>query len=317
MQSKQNGAEGFGTLLARGFKIYKNALGTSFPVQLLCVALPGAVTMAVLYYGMMAVAHPFFVFMQSLFEALITYGFDGPAIDRALRPAFDALDRFGLPDFEQMMGWVVGSGFLLSLLSGGCAIFLAPLGNGAVAEAQSRAWHGVRVPFSRAFGAVKGRYGKLVVLGLVNMLGGVVMSAVFSLVVFAGMMLPIVGALLAPVAMVVNLAVGASVEGILSLSYLEAVNEDKWHFDALIHAVKRYFTHYAYVCTALIYMLLYGFCTLLVAFLDLFLALVLMFPPVLTPLLSALALPLGMAMMVSVYYAQRKKEGYAPDCAIE
>ncbi len=308
--------EGFGTLLGRGFKLYGRTLGASFPAYLLCSALPAMLGVAAIYYALVALMQPLFACIQAFFEALITYGFDERAIEQAMWPAIDALESYSLPDAERVLGWIIGAVLLVVPLGMGSAVFLLPLGNGAVAEAQSRAWHGVTLPFSRAFGAVKGRYGKLIVLGLVNLLSGFVLNLLFYGATSLLSIHPLVGMVAAPVAMGLNLAAEAAVEGILCLAYLVAVNEDKWHFDALFAAVKRFFTHGAYVGTAMVYVLILGFSSFLVCFLDLFLAVVLLFPPVMTILLSALAMPLNMAMMTSVYYAQRKKEGYAPACRV-
>ena len=180
---------------------------------------------------------------------------------------------------------------------------------GAAAQAQSRAWHGVKLSFRQAFDSVKSRYGKLVVLGLLTILLVLASSTVMTVLTA----IPFLSALSLPLSWVV----GVAVSGVAYLMFLIALNEDVWGFSALGEAFKRFFTDGMYAAVLAVTGLICGGCQVLFVLADAALAVYAMFPPVLNVLLNACAAALYLAMVTAVYYDQRKHGGYAPECRVE
>ena len=114
----------------------------------------------------------------------------------------------------------------------------------------------------------------------------------------------------------VQLALTLGIGACLSLAVLVGINEDKWHFLALYEAAKRFLRDGRF---ALLYLCYFGIALVVgVAALaaDLYVALMLFFPPVFTSVAAAFLQPFGMALLTSAYYADRKRQGYAPACGL-
>lgn len=114
----------------------------------------------------------------------------------------------------------------------------------------------------------------------------------------------------------VQLALTLGIGACLSLAVLVGINEDKWHFFALYEAAKRFLRDGRF---ALLYLCYFGIALVVgVAALaaDLYVALMLFFPPVFTSVAAAFLQPFGMALLTSAYYADRKRQGYAPACGL-
>lgn len=315
---QKNDRTGFGALLGRGFRIWSGSLCTSFPAVLLCGVLPALVIAVALYYCLLVAFRPAFQLLQTILQSLLTYGFDewaiGDAVSRVLQD-FSRMDHELL--LRQMlgsMGTLVGVALIsvpLQLLS---SYVLMPMAQGAVAEAQSRLWHGVRVPLGAAFAAIRRRAGRLMVLNLAFFAASLAFSVAYAVVGAFVAMLPMVGpAVLTALELVTVLLV----MGVQSLMVLEAVNEDQWHFKAIWLAVKRFFTDWVYAAAMAVYGAVLVGSLLLTVLADLLLMTLAMFPPVLTILAMAFLTPLAMGLVTAVYYDQRKREGYPPACGIE
>ena len=315
---QKNERTGFGALLGRGFRIWSGSLSASFSAVLLCSVLPALVIAVALYYCLLVAFRPAFQLLQTILQSLLTYGFDEWAIGDAVSRV---LEDFSRMDHELLLRQLLGSmgtlaGVLLisvplQLVS---SFVLMPMAQGAVAEAQSRLWHGVRVPFGAAFAAIRRRAGRLMVLNLAFYVSAVALSAACSVVGAFLALLPMVGpAVLAALELVIVLLL----MGVECLMYLAAVNEDQWHFKAIGLAVKRFFTDWAYAAAMAVYGAMLLGCLLLTALADLLLMTLAMFPPVLTVLAGAFLTPLAMSFVTAVYYDQRKREGYAPACRME
>lgn len=315
---QQNRRTGFGALLTRGWRLWSGSLGTSFPAVLLCGVLPALVIAVAGYYCLLVAFRPAFQLLQTILQSLLTYGFDEWAIGDAVSRV---LEDFGLMDHEQMlrqllgsMGTLVGVALISVPLQLASSYVLMPMAQGAVAEAQSRLWHGVRVPFGAAFAAIRRRAGRLMVLNLALLLAELGLSIVLSVVSALVALLPVMG----PAAVTaLELVAVLLVMGVQSLVYLVAINEDQWHFNAIGLAVKRFFTDWAYAAAMAVYGAVLVGSLLLTVLADLLLMTLALFPPVLTVLAMAFLMPLAMSFVTAVYYDQRTREGYAPACGIE
>ena len=315
---QKNERTGFGALLGRGFRIWSGSLSASFPAVLLCSVLPALVIAVALYYCLLVAFRPAFQLLQTILQSLLTYGFDEWAIGDAVSRV---LEDFSRMDHELLLRQLLGSmgtlaGVLLisvplQLVS---SFVLMPMAQGAVAEAQSRLWHGVRVPFGAAFAAIRRRAGKLMVLNLAFFAASLAFSAAYAVVGAFVAMLPMVGP---GVLTALELVTVLLVMGVQSLMVLVAVNENQWHFKAIGFAVKRFFTDWAYAAAMAVYGALLVVSLLLTVLADLLLMTLAMFPPVLTVLAGAFLTPLAMSFVTAVYYDQRKREGYAPACRME
>ena len=318
MQNEKIQRTGFGMLLSRGWRLYGKSLGTTFSISFLCNALPSLLLTVVVYYCVATMFRPVFQVAQTVLQSLLTYGFDEWAIGEAVERLLLSIEGYTLETMlKQMlgsMGWLVVLLIVLAPVKLICQYVVAPVGAGAVAETQSRTWHGVKVGISAAFAAVKKRAGRLMVLYLVFLLGNAALGMVLSFASAVLSLIPVVGSV---AGFCLAVGVAALSMGLQELMVLVAINEDKWHFEALIQALKRYFTDYAYIASGAIIWSGVLVALLLVAVLDVFLMILAMFPPVLTVLLTAFAAPLSAAITTVVYYDQRKREGYAPACAIE
>ena len=308
MQTERNKTS-FGTLFGRGWKLFGRTADAGLGGLALCQGLPGVIAAAVSYYVLLAVFQPVFGLLRSVLQAILEYGLDEWAIGQAVNGAMSQLAGMNAEStlFGVLGGLLVMLGLLPLLM--GAQIFLAPWAMGAAAQAQSRAWHGVKLSFRQAFGSVKSRYGKLVVLGLLTILlslaSGTVMTVLTAIPFLSALSLPL------------SWAAGAVVSGIAYLMFLIGINEDIWGFAALGEAFKRFFTDGMYAATLAVTALIYTGCQMLVVLADAALAVFAMFPPVLSLLLNACAVALYMAMVTAVYYDQRKRGGYAPECRLE
>ena len=308
MQTERNKAS-FGTLFGRGWKLFGRTADTGLGGLLLCQGLPGVIVAAVSYYVLLAVFQPVIGLLRTVLQTILEYGLDEWAIGQAVNGAMGQLTGMNVESmlFGAMGGLLVMLGLLPLLL--GAQIFLAPWAMGAAAQAQSRAWHGVKLSFRQAFDSVKSRYGKLVVLGLLTILLVLASSTVMTVLTA----IPFLSALSLPLSWVV----GVAVSGVAYLMFLIALNEDVWGFSALGEAFKRFFTDGMYAAVLAVTGLICGGCQVLFVLADAALAVYAMFPPVLNVLLNACAAALYLAMVTSVYYDQRKHGGYAPECRAE
>ena len=136
---------------------------------------------AVSYYVLLAVFQPVIGLLRTVLQTILEYGLDEWAIGQAVNGAMGQLTGMNVESmlFGAMGGLLVMLGLLPLLL--GAQIFLAPWAMGAAAQAQSRAWHGVKLSFRQAFDSVKSRYGKLVVLGLLTILLVLASSTVMTI----------------------------------------------------------------------------------------------------------------------------------------
>lgn len=308
MQTERNKAS-FGTLFGRGWKLFGRTAAAGLGGLLLCQGLPGVIVAAVSYYVLLAVFQPVIGLLRTVLQTILEYGLDEWAIGQAVNGAMGQLTGMNVESmlFGAMGGLLVMLGLLPLLL--GAQIFLAPWAMGAAAQAQSRAWHGVKLSFRQAFDSVKSRYGKLVVLGLVTILLVLASSTVMTVLTA----IPFLSALSLPLSWVV----GVAVSGVAYLMFLIALNEDVWGFSALGEAFRRFFTDGMYAAVLAVTGLICGGCQVLFVLADAALAVYAMFPPVLNVLLNACAAALYLAMVTSVYYDQRKHGGYAPECRVE
>ena len=308
MQTERNKAS-FGTLFGRGWKLFGRTADAGLGGLLLCQGLPGVIVAAVSYYVLLTVFQPVIGLLRTVLQTILEYGLDEWAIGQAVNGAMGQLTGMNVESmlFGAMGGLLVMLGLLPLLL--GAQIFLAPWAMGAAAQAQSRAWHGVKLSFRQAFDSVKSRYGKLVVLGLLTILLVLASSTVMTVLTA----IPFLSALSLPLSWVV----GVAVSGVAYLMFLIALNEDVWGFSALGEAFKRFFTDGMYAAVLAVTGLIYGGCQVLFVLADAALAVYAMFPPVLNVLLNACAAALYLAMVTSVYYDQRKYGGYAPECRVE
>lgn len=308
MQTERNKAS-FGTLFGCGWKLFGRTADAGLGGLLLCQGLPGVIVAAVSYYVLLAVFQPVIGLLRTVLQTILEYGLDEWAIGQAVNGAMGQLTGMNVESmlFGAMGGLLVMLGLLPLLL--GAQIFLAPWAMGAAAQAQSRAWHGVKLSFRQAFGSVKSRYGKLVVLGLLTILLTLASSTVMTVLTA----IPFLSALSLPLSWVV----GVAVSGVAYLMFLIALNEDVWGFSALGEAFKRFFTDGMYAAVLAVTGLICGGCQVLFVLADAALAVYAMFPPVLNVLLNACAAALYLAMVTSVYYDQRKHGGYAPECRVE
>ena len=308
MQTERNKAS-FGTLFGRGWKLFGRTADAGLGGLLLCQGLPGVIVAAVSYYVLLAVFQPVIGLLRTVLQTILEYGLDEWAIGQAVNGAMGQLTGMNVESmlFGAMGGLLVMLGLLPLLL---CAqIFLAPWAMGAAAQAQSRAWHGVKLSFRQAFDSVKSRYGKLDELGLLTIILVLASSTVMTVLTA----IPFLSALSLPLSWVV----GVAVSGVAYLMFLIALNEDVWGFSALGEAFKRFFTDGMYAAVLAVTGLICGGCQALFVLADAALAVYAMFPPVLNVLLNACAAALCLAMVTSVYYDQRKHGGYAPECRVE
>lgn len=312
-----NRRTGFGELLSRGWKIWAGSLSASFPAMLLCGALPALVIAVTAYYCALVAFRPAFQLVQTILQSVLAYGFDEWAVGDAV---MRLLDGFPPLDIEQLlrralgsMGVLVGVTLIALPLQLVGSYVLLPMAHGAVAEAQSRLWHGVRVPFGAAFAANRRRAGKLMVLNLALLVAQLGFSLVLSIAAAFLAFLPAAGGALATLLELAAVLLGM---GVQCLIYLEAVNEDQWHFKAIGLAAKRFFTDWTYGAMLAIYCLILAGCLLLTLLADLLLMTLAMFPPVLTILAAAFFQPLAMSFVTAAYYDQRVREGYAATCRV-
>ena len=319
MQTNENFRQrrSVGALLGQGFRLYGRTLNTGFTATLLCSVLPSLVISVILYLCLFALLRPVFVLIQTILQSALSSGLDEQAIGRAVQEIWDSLN---MPTAETIMAsslGVLAVTLLLTPVQLAFSILLQPLGLGAVTEAQSRAWHGVRLSLSQALAAAKGKWGRLIVLNLVMMLATFGLAMVVSLLVMVAALLPMVGPVAVLVVYAVEILGAAVISGVFMLMLLIAVNEDRWHFNALVEAGKRFFTDWRYILAFLVFFAISLGCGLLCAVADIAAMLLLLFPPVLTVLAGAFILPLGQAFMTAVYYEQRREGGYAQPCAVE
>ena len=196
------------------------------------------------------------------------------------------------------------------------SVVLMPIGQGAVAEAQSRMWHGVRIPARRALSAAGRRAGRLLVLSLCGLAAAYAVSLVVNLALSLLAALPGGAGIVLIGVYAVQLALTLGIGACLSLAVLVGINEDKWHFLALYEAAKRFLRDGRFALPYLCYFgiaLVVGVAALAA---DLYVALMLFFPPVFTSVAAAFLQPFGMALLTSAYYADRKRQGYAPACGL-
>ena len=158
MQTERNKAS-FGTLFGRGWKLFGRTADAGLGGLLLCQGLPGVIVAAVSYYVLLAVFQPVIGLLRTVLQTILEYGLDEWAIGQAVNGAMGQLTGMNAESmlFGAMGGLLVMLGLLPLLL--GAQIFLAPWAMGAAAQAQSRAWHGVKLSFRQAFDSVKSRYG--------------------------------------------------------------------------------------------------------------------------------------------------------------
>lgn len=292
---------GFGALMARAWKLFTRTLGTGVSSILLFQGLP---VLILVLCGAAALAG---LGAFSFFDEL--------ALD--MRTGLDFGNRLNsVLNIENLVTlWFAL--ILVVFISGLTLPFTRPLSMGVMLESQSRSWHGFNLGFGRSFNQVKKRFGKLIVLSLVLMLMTFACEMAVSVAALVATIIPLLNIVLSPVVMLASFAFTAVVEGITLLSYLIAINEDKWHFDAVIEATRRFFKIGDYTGMMLICHAISMAVMVLLIILDLVLVLVFFFPPVLTIAFCVLLTPFKAALITSVYYEQRNKEGYPPKCAIK
>lgn len=303
MQANDQGyvKTGFGALVVRAWKLFTRTLGTG-------------VSSILLFQGL-----PVLMLIVCGAAALVCFGvvpfFDEWALN--MRAGLDVGSRLhSIWSFENLAAlWLAL--ILLGAISSFIMLFTRPLSMGVMLESQSRSWHGFNLGFGRSLNQVKNRFGKLIVLSLVLALMTFACEIAVSFVSMVAAIIPLLNIVLSPVVMLAGTALAAVVQGITILSYLIAINEDKWHFDVVIEAARRFFKIGDYAGAMLICYAISMAAWVLLIILDLALVLVFFFPPVLTLTFSVLLTPFKAALITSVYYEQRNKEGYPPKCAIQ
>lgn len=312
--NQRTGVDG---LLSRGWKLYGESLGSTFPLVFLFDTLPSLLMTAVSYYGLVTAFHPFFQVLQTILQSLLRYGFDEWAIGQAVERLLTSMEGYSMELILRQMlgalGWMVVLMLILMPIRLVLRYVVLPMAAGAAAEAQSRVWQGIPVTLRSALVAVKGRAGRLIVLNLVYLLACGVIFMLLSVGLATLLSVPFIGT---AAAICVAMCVMVLFTGLREVMVLIAINEDQWHFHALTQAFRRYFTDYAYGASSAVIWLCILAVALICAVLDLMLMFLLTFPPVMTPMQYAFALPLSAAVTTSVYYDQRKREGYAPECAV-
>ena len=254
--------------------------------------------------------------MRELVQALLSAGLNTQAMEEALARAGEYLSAITPEGVLSMLLGMLGLLLVLIPLELLASVVLMPIGQGAVAEAQSRMWHGVRIPARRALSAAGRRAGRLIVLSLCGMAAAYAVSLVVNLALSLLAALPGGAGIVLIGVYAVQLALTLGIGACLSLAVLVGINEDKWHFLALYEAAKRFLRDGRF---ALLYLCYFGIALVVgVAALaaDLYVALMLFFPPVFTSVAAAFLQPFGMALLTSAYYADRKRQGYAPACGL-
>lgn len=315
MQSERP-RETFAALFARGWRIYAASFSASIAPSLLCFALPAALVSAVAYFAAVFLFQPALLAVRELVQALLRSGLNTQAMEEALARAGEYLSAITPEGVLSMLLGMLGLLLVLIPLELLASVVLMPIGQGAVAEAQSRMWHGVRIPARRALSAAGRRAGRLIVLSLCGMAAAYAVSLVVNLALSLLAALPGGAGIVLIGVYAVQLALTLGIGACLSLAVLVGINEDKWHFLALYEAAKRFLRDGRF---ALLYLCYFGIALVVgVAALaaDLYVALMLFFPPVFTSVAAAFLQPFGMALLTSAYYADRKRQGYAPACGL-
>lgn len=305
---KNNTSAGFGALFGRGWSLYKQSFGTTFPITLLCAVLPLFLLIAVVYYGIVLAFEPVLRIAQAVFGSLLESGFDEAAMGKAMETVLASFRDFNLLEALWRMLRVVGGMTVLVMLmlpvQVGCALILLPTGRGAAVYAQHRAIQGENLRFSEAFRGVRRVTGKLMGLNLAFVpvhLAGICAAALLA--ELAGY-LPSGDA----VAGTICVAAAAMLGGTQQLAVLVGLEENVWGFAAMGRAFKLFFTRWSYLCAGMIfYTILFG-CGMLVCFADVWLMIMGVMPPLAIPLTVALALPLQQALVTAIYQDQRAAE---------
>ena len=301
----QNNTSGFSALFGRGWSLYKQSFGTTFPVTLVSAVLPLFALVVIVYYGIVLAFEPALRIAQAVFRSLMESGFDEAAMGDAMQTVLESFSGFNLLQTLWRMLRVVGGMMLLVMLmlpvQAGCLLILLPTGRGAAAFAHKAAADGVSARFSEAFRGVRHCSGKLMGLGLA-----------FVPVHAAGICAAILLAELADylpsgdaVAGTIFVAAAALLGGTQQLAVLIGLEENIWGIRALGRAFKCFFTRWSYVCAGMIfYTILFG-SIMLVCFADVWLMIMGVMPPLAVPLTLAAALPLQQALVTVIYREQR------------
>ncbi|MGI5883719.1 MAG: hypothetical protein ACOX83_02000 [Candidatus Spyradocola sp.] len=306
----------FSQVFSQGWKIYTGSATATLPASLLCTALPSVLTTSIAYFAAMSLFRPAFEALREMLQALFIAGPGTRAMEEALERAGEFLRGFPADGVPSLLVGMLGMILVLVPLTLLFGIVLAPIGQGAIAEAQSRMWHGVRIPAKRALAAAGRRAGRLIVLFLCGTAVSLVASLVVNVTLSVLTMLPGVGGAFLVLLYLVQLALSLAIGACMSLAVLVGMNEDKWHFVALYEAAKRLFRDGNF---ALLYLCYFGIALgveLIVLLMDLYMALLLFFPPVLTGICAAFLQPFATALLTAAYYADRKRQGYAPACGL-
>lgn len=180
MQSERP-RETFAALFARGWRIYAASFSASIAPSLLCFALPAALVSAVAYFAVVLLFQPALLAVRELVQALLSAGLNTQAMEEALARAGEYLSAITPEGVLSMLLGMLGLLLVLIPLELLASVVLMPIGQGAVAEAQSRMWHGVRIPARRALSAAGRRAGRLIVLSLCGMAAAYAVSLVVNL----------------------------------------------------------------------------------------------------------------------------------------
>ena len=194
MQSERP-RETFAALFARGWRIYAASFSASIAPSLLCFALPAALVSAVAYFAAVFLFQPALLAVREVVQALLRSGLNTQAMEEALARAGEYLSAITPEGVLSMLLGMLGLLLVLIPLELLASVVLMPIGQGAVAEAQSRMWHGVRIPARRALSAAGRRAGRLIVLSLCGMAAAYAVSLVVNLALSLLAALPVALAL--------------------------------------------------------------------------------------------------------------------------
>ena len=289
----------FGTLLARAWQLYARSLHVTFPVTLLCAALPLLIVIAVVYYGLATAFEPALRVAQAVLRSLLESGFDewaiGAAVEQVLA-SFGGLDFFGI--ILRALGGIGITVLLMLVLLpvlALCRLLLAPVGRGACVQALLSAYNEEKPRFSAAFTAARRRSGRLMAFELLMLPVSAAVLVLAGFICVHAAKLPAAGdaaAWLAGIAAIVLLACAKQIAA------MRILDENARMASALGAAFRSFFTDWTYAAAGgLFYMSLLCGAVLMFA-VDVLLMVLAIVPPIATVLYAALFVPLGYALTV-------------------
>jgi len=298
----------FGTLLARAWKLYTDTLGVTFPVTLLCRILPVIAACAVLYAAVADVLEPLLTTARAGLLSLLENGFGEWALGNAVE---QAQGWFGGEDIlNSIIRVAISLGFAFVVLLAFipvrllCRLLLSPVACGASVSAQLAQQQGQRIRFGQAVAVVRRRYGRLVLLELIQFPVCIAVSIGVAALCWAAGKLPFGTGTVR-----LCVAVGATslISGLRHLSVRFVLYEDDRAFRAFGRAFLSFFTDWTYIAAGGIFCGGLLVCSLLAFPADVFLTILAQLPPAAVLLVCALFLPLQQAICIVMAQEQSRR----------